>query len=53
VNLTISSATTSSGETLQRLVLTDISNAKIMALAMRESESRLRALMNNIPSAHH
>jgi PAS domain S-box-containing protein len=53
VNLTISSATTSTGETVQRLVLTDISNAKIMALAMRESESRLRALMNNIPSAHH
>jgi PAS domain S-box-containing protein len=53
VNLTIASATTSSGETVHRLVLTDISNAKIMALAMRESESRLRTLMNNIPSVHH
>lgn len=53
VNLTIASATTSTGKTVQRLVLTDITNAKVMALAMCESESRLRTLMNNIPSVHH
>ncbi len=53
VNLTMASATTPSGETVQRLVLTDISNTKIMAMAMQESESRLRTLLNNIPSVHH
>lgn len=53
VNLTIACATTSSSEKVQRLVLTDISNTKIMALAMHESESRLRTLINNIPSGRH
>ena len=53
VNLTIASATTSTGKTVQRLVLTDITNDKVMALAMGESESRLRTLMNNIPSDRH
>ena len=53
VNVTIASATTSTGKTVQRLVLTDITNDKVMALAMGESESRLRTLMNNIPSDRH
>ena len=47
VNLTIASATTSTGKTVQRLVLTDITNAKVMALAMCESESRLRTLVGS------
>ena len=53
VNLSMVSAKDSSGKVMQRLVLTDITNAKIMALAMRDSESRFRTLVNNIPSAPH
>jgi PAS domain S-box-containing protein len=47
VYLNITTATDSKGETVQRMVLTDITNAKVMALAMRESESRLRTLVDN------
>jgi PAS domain S-box-containing protein len=43
----IASAEGSNGDTVQRMVLTDISDAKVMALAMRESESRLRAIVDS------
>ena len=35
------------GNTVQRMVLTDITNAKIMALAMQDSESRLRTIVDS------
>lgn len=44
-NAAISSAQGSNGETLVRMVLTNITDAKVMALAMQESESRLRAIV--------
>ena len=47
VNVTISATKDSSGDAVQRMVLTDITNAKVMALAMRESESRLRAMVDS------
>lgn len=47
VSAVLSSATDSDGETVQRMVLTDISDAKVMAMAMRESESRLRTLVDS------
>jgi PAS domain S-box-containing protein len=50
VNASISSAKGSNGDVMQRLVLTDITDAKVMATAMRESESRLRTLLDAIPS---
>jgi PAS domain S-box-containing protein len=45
VNIAISSAESSNGDKMQRMVLTDITDAKIMAAAMHESESRLRAIV--------
>ena len=47
VNAAITSVKVSNGDTMQRMVLTDITNAKVMALAMRESESRLRAMVDS------
>jgi PAS domain S-box-containing protein len=47
VNASISAVKASNGDTLQRMVLTDITNAKVMAIAMRESEDRLRALVDS------
>lgn len=43
----ITSAEGNDGDTVQRMVLTDISDAKIMSLAMRESESKLRAIVDS------
>jgi PAS domain S-box-containing protein len=45
VKASIASAECSNGDPVLRMVLTDISDAKIMALAMQESESRLRAIV--------
>jgi PAS domain S-box-containing protein len=45
VNIAITSALGSNGVSLVRMVLTDITDAKVMALAMQESESRLRAIV--------
>jgi PAS domain S-box-containing protein len=45
VNLAITSAQGSNGDTLVRMVLTDITSTKVLALAMQESESRLRAIV--------
>jgi len=45
VKASIASAESSNGDPVLRMVLTDISDAKIMALAMQESESRLRAIV--------
>ena len=45
VNVAISSAEAINGDAVQRMVLTDITDAKVMALAMHESESRLRAIV--------
>ena len=47
VNLAVTSALGSNGDTLVRMVLTDITNAKVMALAMEKSESQLRAVVNS------
>ena len=44
VYLNITAATNIKGEIVQRAVLTDITNAKVMALAMQNSESNLRSL---------
>jgi PAS domain S-box-containing protein len=49
VNVAITSAKGSNGDTVLRMVLNDITDAKIMAMAMRESESRLRTLLDAIP----
>lgn len=49
VSISITICKDSRGELVQRMVLTDITNAKVMALAMRESESRLRSLV----ASHH
>lgn len=45
VNLAITSAQGSNGDTLVRMVLTDITSTKVLALAMQESESRLSAIV--------
>jgi PAS domain S-box-containing protein len=50
VKVSMSTAKGSNGDMMQRLVLTDITGAKIMATAMQESESRLRTLLDAIPS---
>ena len=47
VHLAVTSALGSNGDTLMRMVLTDITNAKVMALAMEKSESQLRAIVNS------
>ncbi len=45
VNAAITSAQGSNGDTLVRMVLTDITSTKVLALAIEESESRLRAIV--------
>jgi PAS domain S-box-containing protein len=50
VNASMSLAKSSNGDVMQRMVLTDVTNAKIMAMAMHASESRLRTLLDAIPS---
>ena len=47
VFLNITAAKDSKGARVQRMMLTDITNAKVMALAMRDSKSRLRALVDS------
>lgn len=47
VYLNISTAQDSNGDAVLRLVLTDITVAKTLALAMQESESRLRGLLSS------
>ena len=47
VNLAITLATDSAGGTVYRVVLTEITNAKIMALAMHESETHLRTIVES------
>jgi PAS domain S-box-containing protein len=47
VNATIASAKDSSENLVQRIVLTDITNDKIMALAMQKSEAKLRAIVDS------
>jgi PAS domain S-box-containing protein len=46
-NAGISAAKASNGDTMLRLVLTDITNAKVMAIAMRASESHLRTMVES------
>lgn len=46
-HVTLAAARDSNGGMVQRMVLTDITNAKIMAMAMQESESRLRSLVES------
>jgi PAS domain S-box-containing protein len=48
VKVSLTSAKTSNGDNLQRMVLTDITDAKVMAMAMRESEERLRATLDTM-----
>lgn len=45
VKAAISCAEATNGDVVQRMVLSDITDAKVMALAMQESESRLRAIV--------
>lgn len=45
VNIVITSAKGTKGDYLIRMVLTDITSSKVLALAMQESESRLRAIV--------
>ncbi len=47
VKIALVSAKDSNGETVLRMVLTDITDAKVMAMAMRASESRLRTLVDS------
>jgi PAS domain S-box-containing protein len=49
-NVSISATKGSNGDMVQRMVLNDITNAKVMALAMLESETRLRTILDGIPS---
>jgi PAS domain S-box-containing protein len=46
VSLTTTAAQSDTGTPLQRVVLVDITDAKIMATAMQESEARYRALVD-------
>ncbi|MEQ1537101.1 MAG: hypothetical protein ABL923_14590 [Burkholderiaceae bacterium] len=48
VNLSMVSAKVRSGNMVQRMVLSEITDAKIIALAMQESGSRLRLVVNSI-----
>lgn len=48
VNLSMVSAKDRSGNMVQRMVLSEITDAKIMALAMQESESRLVLVVDTI-----
>jgi PAS domain S-box-containing protein len=45
VSVSITSAKGNNGDYLVRMVLTDITSAKVLALAIQESESRLRAIV--------
>ena len=47
VNVVITSAKDSHGDTVQRMVLTDITTAKVMAQAMQASEQKLRGLVDS------
>lgn len=47
VNVAIASAQSSNGDNLLRIVLTDITNVKVLALAVQESESRLRTIVDS------
>ena len=47
VNVSISTTKSSNGDTMQQMALTDITNAKILALALQESEQKLRGLVDN------
>lgn len=47
VNVAIALAKDENGRMVQRMMLTDITDAKIMAMAMQQSESRLRALVDS------
>ena len=47
VYVNITAAKDGKGQRVKRMVLTDITNAKVMALAVRESESRLRTLVGS------
>lgn len=47
VNVSISTTKASNDDMQLQMMLTDITNAKVMALAMRESESRLRAMVDS------
>lgn len=49
VNVVITSAKDSHGDTVQRMVLTDITNAKVMSQAMQASEQKLRGLVSSLP----
>jgi PAS domain S-box-containing protein len=46
VKASLTSAKASNGDILQHMVLTDITDAKVMATAMRQSEERLRAIVD-------
>lgn len=46
-NIAITLATCSNGDTVQRMVLTDITDTKVMELALLQSESQLRAALNS------
>jgi PAS domain S-box-containing protein len=48
VKASLTSAKASDGDILQRMVLSDITDAKVMAMAMRESEERLRATLDTM-----
>ena len=47
VNVSISDAKGSNGDMMQRMVLTDITNAKVLAQAMHASELKLRAIVDS------
>ncbi len=51
VQITTSAAKDAAGEPAQHLVMADISESKVMAAAMRESEARYRTLVGNTPDA--
>ena len=45
----ITAAKDSNGDMVQRMVLSDITNAKVMAQAMQASEQKLRGLVSSLP----
>lgn len=49
IYLTVTSAKDPNGDMVQRMVLTDISDAKVMAMTLHESDLRLRTLANSHP----
>lgn len=48
VQISISAATDDNGELVQRMVLTDITNTKVLAMAVQQSEQQLRSLVENL-----